>query len=73
MTKKEKDASKLFIKPDATPPKLDTSKWPLLLKNYDRLNVRCQASLPPLSQCLKQKHNRCMLSRRPAAGCGPKT
>ena len=40
MTKKEKDASKLFIKPDSTPPKLDTSKWPLLLKNYDKLNVR---------------------------------
>lgn len=27
------------IKPEATA-KLDTSSWPLLLKNYDKLNVR---------------------------------
>ena len=38
--KKEKDPSKLVIKPESTTPKLDTSKWPLLLKNYDKLNVR---------------------------------
>ena len=38
--KKEKDPSKLIIKPESTTPKLDTSKWPLLLKNYDKLNVR---------------------------------
>lgn len=36
----KKDPSKLFIKPESTTPKLDTSKWPLLLKNYDKLNVR---------------------------------
>jgi len=28
------------IKPQDTTPKLDTSKWPLLLKNYDQLHVR---------------------------------
>jgi H/ACA ribonucleoprotein complex subunit 4 len=28
------------IKPQSTVPKLDTSSWPLLLKNYDKLNVR---------------------------------
>lgn len=28
------------IKPLTATPKLDTSKWPLLLKNYDKLNVR---------------------------------
>ncbi|KAI9322495.1 H/ACA ribonucleoprotein complex subunit 4 [Dichotomocladium elegans] len=28
------------IKPTATAPPIDTSKWPLLLKNYDQLNVR---------------------------------
>ena len=28
------------IKPQAVTPKLDTSRWPLLLKNYDKLNVR---------------------------------
>ncbi|XP_072959135.1 H/ACA ribonucleoprotein complex subunit 4-like [Typha angustifolia] len=29
-----------LIKPQAFIPSLDTSTWPLLLKNYDRLNVR---------------------------------
>lgn len=29
-----------LIKPESTTPALDASKWPLLLKNYDRLNVR---------------------------------
>lgn len=29
-----------LIKPDKAAPALDTSKWPLLLKNYDKLNVR---------------------------------
>lgn len=28
------------IKPSAETPKIDTSKWPLLLKNYDSLHVR---------------------------------
>lgn len=43
--RKKKDAaaednSKLFIKPEENAPAIDTSKWPLLLKNYDRLLVR---------------------------------
>ncbi|WOL09599.1 hypothetical protein Cni_G18352 [Canna indica] len=29
-----------FIKPQSFTPTVDTSTWPLLLKNYDRLNVR---------------------------------
>ncbi len=29
-----------LIKPESVTPALDASKWPLLLKNYDRLNVR---------------------------------
>jgi len=29
-----------LIKPEKTVPTLDTSKWPLLLKNYDKLQVR---------------------------------
>jgi H/ACA ribonucleoprotein complex subunit 4 len=29
-----------LIKPQSLVPSLDTSSWPLLLKNYDRLNVR---------------------------------
>ena len=28
------------IQPQSTTPALDTSKWPLLLKNYDKMNVR---------------------------------
>ena len=28
------------IAPSSVTPKLDTSKWPLLLKDYDKLNVR---------------------------------
>lgn len=28
------------IKPSAAGPSVDTSKWPLLLKNYDKLHVR---------------------------------
>ena len=28
------------IQPSSETPKIDTSKWPLLLKNYDQLNVR---------------------------------
>ena len=28
------------IKPTETTPRTDTSKWPLLLKNYDQLHVR---------------------------------
>ncbi len=29
-----------LIEPQKATPRLDTSKWPLLLKNYDKLNVR---------------------------------
>ena len=65
--KKEKkgvaqDAVDFVIKPEATPP-LDTSKWPLLLKDYDQLNVRTGHYTPipnghtplkrPLSEYLK--------------------
>lgn len=33
-------ADEHVIAPSSKTPKLDTSSWPLLLKNYDRLNVR---------------------------------
>lgn len=33
-------ATDFVIRPEKTTPPLDTSKWPLLLKNYDKLNVR---------------------------------
>lgn len=34
------EADEFVIAPASKTPKLDTSEWPLLLKNYDRLNVR---------------------------------
>ncbi|KAB2632327.1 H/ACA ribonucleoprotein complex subunit 4-like [Pyrus ussuriensis x Pyrus communis] len=38
---KDSDLDKDFmIKPQSSTPSLDTSQWPILLKNYDRLNVR---------------------------------
>ncbi|XVE95843.1 hypothetical protein REPUB_Repub02eG0169000 [Reevesia pubescens] len=36
---KESDQD-FMIKPQSTIPSIDTSQWPILLKNYDRLNVR---------------------------------
>lgn len=38
-----------MIKPESTTPALDTSKWPLLLKNYDQLHVRT-AHYTPIAQ-----------------------
>eukprot|EP01057_Protomagalhaensia_wolfi_P004529 Protomagalhaensia_wolfi_Nauph_80__4528@NODE_464_length_2472_cov_105_665845_g349_i0_p1_GENE_NODE_464_length_2472_cov_105_665845_g349_i0NODE_464_length_2472_cov_105_665845_g349_i0_p1_ORF_typecomplete_len466_score123_16DKCLD/PF08068_12/4_3e29DKCLD/PF08068_12/34TruB_N/PF01509_18/1_8e22PUA/PF01472_20/5_9e17TruB_C_2/PF16198_5/1_8e16UPF0113/PF03657_13/0_00048Coilin_N/PF15862_5/0_051Med19/PF10278_9/7_4e03Med19/PF10278_9/1_4U79_P34/PF03064_16/3_7RNA_polI_A34/PF08208_11/19_NODE_464_length_2472_cov_105_665 len=32
--------TKFQIAPERQPPPIDTSKWPLLLRNYDKLNVR---------------------------------
>ena len=37
------------IKTEETTPKLDTSQWPLLLKNYDKLLVR-SAHFTPIPQ-----------------------
>ncbi|KAL7604594.1 hypothetical protein Lser_V15G20294 [Lactuca serriola] len=34
------DAVDYLIKPQSFTPSIDTSEWPILLKNYDRLNVR---------------------------------
>ncbi|CAF2059139.1 H/ACA ribonucleoprotein complex subunit 4-like [Brassica napus] len=34
------DTGDYMIKPQSFTPSIDTSQWPLLLKNYDRLNVR---------------------------------
>jgi len=39
--------SNFLVEPsDKAPPKLDTSEWPLLLKNFDRLNVRTNHYTP---------------------------
>ena len=49
-----------LIAPTSATPSLDTSKWPLLLKNYDKLNVRTGHYTPipcghtPLKRPLKE-------------------
>ncbi|KAI8854720.1 pseudouridine synthase [Chytridium lagenaria] len=52
--KKVKSSSKeddYTIKPSSATPALDTSEWPLLLKNYDKLNVRTGHYTPIPSGC----------------------
>lgn len=44
------------IKPDNTP-KLDTSQWPLLLKNYDKLLVRSGHFTPIPAGCVPLKRD----------------
>lgn len=39
------------LKPEKSEPKLDTSQWPLLLKNYDKLLVRSAHFTPIPSGC----------------------
>lgn len=38
--KGQNDDTEFLIKPQSYTPSIDTSQWPILLKNYDRLNVR---------------------------------
>merc|ERR1719262_978557 len=53
------DEADYTIKPENITPKIDTSAWPLLLKNWDRLNVRTNHYTPlpfgasPLNRDLK--------------------
>lgn len=44
------------IKPENTP-KLDTSQWPLLLKNYDKLLVRSGHFTPIPAGCVPLKRD----------------
>ena len=44
-------AADFMIQPTSVTPKLDTSKWPLLLKNYDSLNVRTGHYTPIPNGC----------------------
>lgn len=45
------------IKSEASQPKLDTSQWPLLLKNYDKLLVRSSHFTPIPSGCSPLKRD----------------
>ncbi|KAL8454140.1 hypothetical protein Emed_000512 [Eimeria media] len=61
--KKNGKTDGFVIQPSSTSPPIDTSKWPLLLKNYDRLNVRTGHYTPlpfgtsPLARPLQQHLN----------------
>jgi DKCLD (NUC011) domain len=50
-------AGNYAIKPENTEPKLDTSQWPLLLKNYNKLLVRSSHFTPIPSGCSPLKRN----------------
>lgn len=57
------------IKSQSTKPQLDTSEWPLLLKNYDKLLVRSSHFTPIPSGCSPLKRDiatyiKCDLSYR---------
>ncbi|KDN44181.1 hypothetical protein RSAG8_05654, partial [Rhizoctonia solani AG-8 WAC10335] len=45
------------IKPEAKQPQLDTSEWPLLLKNYDKLLVRSSHFTPIPQGCSPLKRD----------------
>ncbi|CAL1696115.1 unnamed protein product [Somion occarium] len=45
------------IKPETAQPKLDTSQWPLLLKNYDKLLVRSSHFTPIPTGCSPLKRD----------------
>lgn len=45
------------IKSELAAPKLDTSQWPLLLKNYDKLLVRSSHFTPIPSGCSPLKRD----------------
>ena len=40
VAKEKEDDDPYIIKPEAVTPALDTSEWPLLLRNYDKLLIR---------------------------------
>lgn len=48
---KKKKKDDLKIEPSTETPKLDTSQWPLLLKNYDELHVRTSHYTPLTNGC----------------------
>ncbi|KAH9264829.1 tRNA pseudouridine(55) synthase [Batrachochytrium salamandrivorans] len=56
-TAKKQMEQDFVIKPSSAAPTLDTSEWPLLLKNYDRLNVRTSHYTPIPSGCAPLKRD----------------
>ncbi|KAI9323998.1 pseudouridine synthase [Obelidium mucronatum] len=54
---KDKNTDQDVIKPSSSTPALDTSEWPLLLKNYEKLNVRTGHYTPIPSGCSPLKRD----------------
>merc|ERR1711959_555072 len=57
MSAKKKKKEKGEAQPEKITPTLDTSKWPLLLKNYDQLNVRTGHYTPINAGCSPLKRS----------------
>jgi len=51
----KQESADFSIKPEATTPSVDTSQWPLLLKNYNDLNVRTGHFTPIPNGCAPLK------------------
>jgi len=50
-SKEASEGADFVIEPSSETPKLDTSKWPLLLQNYDQLHVRTAHYTPIAKGC----------------------
>ncbi|KAH7318584.1 pseudouridine synthase [Stachybotrys elegans] len=57
VVKKKEQEQEYTIKPQAATPSLDTSSWPLLLKNYDKLLVRTGHFTPIPNGCSPLKRD----------------
>ncbi|KAF4469869.1 Centromere microtubule-binding cbf5 [Fusarium albosuccineum] len=57
VVKKTKEEDEYTIKPQAVTPAVDTSSWPLLLKNYDKLLVRTGHFTPIPNGCSPLKRD----------------
>lgn len=55
--KKDNENEAEMIKPDSKTPKLDTSEWPILLKNYSDLLVRTSHFTPIPQGCSPLKRD----------------
>ncbi|KAF4119684.1 H/ACA ribonucleoprotein complex subunit 4 [Geosmithia morbida] len=57
VVRKEEKEDEYIIKPQASAPAVDTSSWPLLLKNYDKLLVRTGHFTPIANGCSPLKRD----------------
>ncbi|KAK1074313.1 centromere/microtubule-binding protein cbf5 [Friedmanniomyces endolithicus] len=57
LVKTDDAADEMIIKPEAVTPKIDTSGWPLLLKNWDQLLVRTGHFTPIPAGCTPMRRD----------------